>query len=334
MSRWLITGGCGFIGCNLVQQLLHHGNVVRVIDNLSVGSRSDLQRIHPFVEHTFGEQQDQKARHNLELCVGDILDEPFLHSVISGVDVLVHLAANTGVATSISDPRSDCSTNIVGILNCLEACRHNGVRRFVYASSSAVLGNCAPPLHEDLPPHPMSPYGASKLAGEAYCSAYSQSFGLDCVVLRFGNCYGPLSHHKASVVAKFINEAIGNEPWQIFGDGKQTRDFVYVDDVVQAIVSAATFPTIGGDVFQIATSCETTVLELVQELAEVLQTYQIKPPEITNAPPRVGDVRRNFSNTSKARSMLNWTAKVTLREGLERTVRWYLEEHQKFNGAV
>src|SRR5262249_16844775 len=155
--------------------------------------------------------------------------------------------------------------NVVGTLNYLEACRRLGVRRFVFASSGAPIGDCEPPLHEEMPGHPVSPYGASKLAGEAYCSAYRHSFGIETVALRFGNCYGPLSSHKNSVVAKFIRQALAGQPWEIFGDGCQTRDFIYVQDVTDAIIRAATVEGIGGEVFQIATNSETTVLELAEQ---------------------------------------------------------------------
>jgi UDP-glucose 4-epimerase len=235
------------------------------------------------------------------------------------------LAANTGVGPSIEDPMRDCTINVVGTLTYLEACRLNGVRRFVFASSSAAVGECKPPLHEELATHPASPYGASKLAGEAYCSGYARSFGLGTVALRFGNCYGPLSGHKTSVVAKFIREAFAGESWEIYGNGRQTRDFIYVEDVIDAIILAGTADTVGGEIFQIATSTETTVSELAIKLAAVLQSYGIRPPDMRYAQTRVGDVVRNYSDTEKARNHLGWSSKVSLDEGLDRTVRWFLD---------
>src|SRR5262249_23749653 len=180
-----------------------------------------------------------------------------------------------------------------------------------------------------MPGHPVSPYGASKLAGEAYCSAYRHSFGVDTVALRFGNCYGPLSTHKGSVVAKFIREAFSGKPWEIYGDGHQTRDFIFVDDIIDAIIRSATAEGVGGEIFQIATNTETTVRELATMLARALEANGVTPPSIHHGATRIGDVMRNFSDTSKARRMLGWHAQVGLTEGLDRTVRWFLERQAK-----
>src|SRR5262249_18803658 len=215
--------------------------------------------------------------------------------------------------------------NVVGTLNYLEACRRHGVRRFVFASSGAPIGNCEPPLHEEMPAHPVSPYGASKLAGEAYCSAYQRSFEVETVALRFGNCYGPFSSHKRSVVAKSIRQALAQEPWEILGGGHQTRDFIYVQDITDAIIRAAAVEGIGGEVVQIATNSETTVLELAARLAKVLANHRVAVAGMRNASARVGDVMRNYSDTRKARVRLGWVPRVPLEEGLDRTVNWFLQ---------
>lgn len=315
--RWLVTGGCGFIGRNLVRRLLTGcGHGIRIVDNFSVGTRADLEAIMV----TFDDQ--------VEIVEGDIRDEALALSVTAGIDAVVHLAANTGVAPSVTDPRADCITNVIGTLNYLEACRRNGIGRFVFASSGAPIGECDPPLHEELPAHPVSPYGASKLAGEAYCCAYKRSFGIDTVALRFGNCYGPYSGHKSSVVAKFIRGALAREAWEIYGDGAQTRDFIYVEDVVDAIVRAGTIGGIGGETFQIATNSETTVVDLARRLTKILAQHNLPGVELRYQQPRVGDVTRNYSDVRKARSRLGWEARVALDEGLERTVRWFLEQPQ------
>jgi UDP-glucose 4-epimerase len=333
MAHWLITGGCGFIGRNLVRSLLSKsGLAIRIVDDLSTGTRQDLAAVCHFDELGVNDLTRESTQ-RVALVVGDIRDEAFSLQVTGGIDAIIHLAANTGVAPSVADPRSDCLNNVIGTLNYLEASRHHGIKRFVFASSGAPIGDCEPPLHEELPAHPVSPYGASKLAGEAYCSAYKRSFGIDTVALRFGNCYGPFSSHKGSIVAKFIRQALAGEEWEIFGDGIQTRDFIYVDDVTDAIMRAARAHDIGGEAFQIATSRETTVCELAEQLLEILASHQIKIAGVHHVNARVGDVRRNFSDTTKARTRLGWSPRVSLDEGLRRTVRWFLEQPSAVRSA-
>jgi UDP-glucose 4-epimerase len=249
---WLITGGCGFIGRNLISNLVAEGShFIRIIDNLKVGSREDLKQVCDFEEI---DQSHIKTNNSLQptppsslkkvqLVAGDILDAELALKACQGFDVIVHLAANTGVAPSVENPRMDCETNVIGTLNYLEAARQCNVARFVFASSGAPAGEVEPPIHEELPPHPVSPYGASKLAGEGYCSAYYRTFGVETVCLRFGNVYGPLSGKKDSVVAKFIKRAMAGEALEIYGNGTQTRDFIYIDDLTDAIYNAATIKT-------------------------------------------------------------------------------------------
>lgn len=320
--KWLVTGGCGFIGVNLVDKLIQDDdNRVVVLDNLSVGTREDLAAVCEFVEVGNAAGPGQPV----SLVVADIMDEAAVLSAAEGVDVIVHLAANTGVGPSVDDPRKDCLTNVIGTLNVLEAARHNNGGRVIFASSGAPIGECEPPIHEELAAHPVSPYGASKLAGEGYCSAYNKTFGIDTVALRFGNVYGQRSTKKSSVVAKFIQQALRGEVLDIYGDGDQTRDFIHVDDLVAAIQKAVSSPGVGGEVFQIATDRETSVNELTETLREILAARR---PDLnivtTNSEPRTGDVRRNFSDTSKAKRMLDWQAQYSLRDGLAATVDWFL----------
>jgi UDP-glucose 4-epimerase len=332
--NWLITGGCGFIGTRLVKDLVSEGgHFIRIIDNLSVGTRENLARICDFVEldlDTFNSRSpvinlESSQSSKVELIVGDIFDEHLALKAAEGIEVIVHLAASTGVEQSVANPRLDCLTNVTGTLNYVEAARHNSVKRFIFASSSAPIGECEPPIHEELAPHPVSPYGASKLAGEAYCSAYFHTFGIETVALRFGNVYGPGSNHKNSVVAKFIRQAMSDETLEIYGDGEQTRDFIYIDDLINAIRLAVSMDQIGGEVFQIATNAETTVNNLVDMLLSILEEHGIDEAKIKHAGPRQGDVRRNFSDISKARSKLGWQPRVPLEDGLQRTVSWFVE---------
>ena len=326
--NWLVTGGCGFLGTSLIRSLLEDGqNAVRVIDNLAVGNREDLGAACRFVEtrlDEIGEMPDDAGPTPVELVVGDILDADLALRAAEGADVIVHLAANTGVAPSVEDPRADCLANVIGTLNYLEAARHSGVTRFVSASSGAAVGEVDPPMHEEVSPHPVSPYGASKLAGEGYCSAYFQTFGVQTVALRFGNVYGPLSGHKNSAVARFIKRASGGEVIEVYGDGTQTRDFIYIGDLVRAVKLAATVEGVGGEVFQIATSSETTVMELIEKLLPVLADAGVEDVEVRKTDPRQGDVQRNFADTSKAARLLGWKAEVDLDEGLRNTVEWFM----------
>jgi UDP-glucose 4-epimerase len=320
--KWLITGGCGFIGTNLIRRLVETGeHSIRVVDNLTTGGRDDLRHVTAFTE---GEPADPGpiSDEGVELIVGDILDDELACRAAEGADSIVHLAANAGVPSSVEDPRYDCETNVLGTFNYLEAARKQDAGRYVFASSAAPIGDCDPPIHEEMACHPKSPYGASKLAGEGYCSAYHGSFGLDTVALRFGNVYGPLSGHKSSVVAKFIRRAIQGKTLEIYGDGQQTRDFIHTDDLTRAIVLAATQPDVGGEVFQIATNSETTVNDLTELLVDILEAETgLSDVDVTHTEPRTGDVRRNYSDTTKAENVLGWTPEINLADGLRRTVQ-------------
>jgi len=329
--HWLITGGCGFLGTALIADLAAEGgHAVRVVDNLSVGGRDDLAWACDFTEASGPGAFPEPGQ--VELVPGDIRDADLAVACARGAQCILHLAANTGVAPSVENPRLDCECNVMGTLNYLEAARLASVPRFVFASSGAPAGEVEPPIHEELPPHPVSPYGASKLAGEGYCSAYCRTFKVETVALRFGNVYGPGSSHKDSVVAKFVKKALAGEPLEIYGDGGQTRDFIYIDDLVRAIRLAASVPGIGGETFQIATSRETTVLEMTKLLLTVLEHEGITDVRLVHGEVRQGDVRRNYSDTTKARKVLGWTPETQLDQGLAVTVRWLAEDAKASGG--
>ncbi len=313
-GRILVTGGAGFIGANLVRLLLSHGYQVTVLDNLSTGRREYLEDLP------------------IEFVQGDILDPGLIGQVVPGHYGVIHLAAQPGVPGSLADPQRDCRVNVTGTLNLLEVCRAVGSRgqrrddglsaanpgpRFVFASSNAALGRQFPPATEDKAPLPISPYGASKLAGEAYCSAYYGAWRLDTVVLRFGNVYGPFSAHKNSVVAKFCKHILTHREITIDGDGRQTRDFIYVDDLCQAVLLALE-KDVSGEIFQIATGVETSILVLAASLQEVVGVASV-----VYGQPRQGDIRRNYSSISKARQLLGWEPKSDLISGLRETYAWF-----------
>lgn len=323
--NWLITGGCGFIGTNLINNLVSEGShFIRVVDNLSMGTREDLAQACDFIEPDLTADSFQQPSSTTQLIVGDILDDKLAVKVAKGMDIIVHLAANTGVAASVEDPRSDCFANIIGTFNYLEAARENLVNHFIFASSSATVGECDPPTHENLVPSPISPYGASKLAGEGYCRAYYKAFGIQTVALRFGNVYGLHSKHKNSVVAKFIKQALEGKTLEIYGDGNQTRDFIYIDDLIRAVRLASSVSNAGGEIFQIATNAETTVAEMADQLITILANEGIKNVKIKHSAPRKGDIFRNYSDTSKARRILGWNPQINLSDGLQRVVEWFI----------
>jgi len=327
VGRWLITGGCGFIGTSLISRILidQPDAHIRVLDNLSIGNRDDLAEVCSFEEVSENAVPDKSG---VFLLVGDIRNADQCLLATISVECIVHLAANTGVGPSVEDPRADMEVNVIGVFNMLESARINAVKRFVFASSGAPAGMVSPPIHEELAPHPVSPYGASKLSGEGYCSCYYQTFDINTVSLRFGNVYGPRSKHKSSVVAKFIRQALSNEICEIYGDGTQTRDFIYIDDLINAVVKATNFEK-GGEVFQIAAGAEMTLNELTKKLKLIFHDKTGEKMKVINGQKRLGDVMRNFADTSKAKKILGWEPLMPIDEGLANTIVSLSEGYNK-----
>jgi len=302
----LVTGGCGFIGTNLIKRLVEQGYQIKVLDNLSVGKVGNLARL------TCGCSQNTA----IDLITGDIMDKKAVRDAVDGANAVVHLAAFTGVAISLENPEEAWDVNVNGTLNLLEACRLNNVDRFVFASSNAAVGAQIPPVDENQVPHPVSPYGASKLAGEALCTAYHHSFNLKTTSLRFANCYGPHSRHKQSVIPTLMKLVEAGQPFTIYGDGNQTRDFIHVDDVCNAILLVLKLKASDvnwGEVYQIATGTETSINELVEITRETTGVDF----EVTHNPARNGEVTRLYSDISKARATLGFEPGVELVEGLK-----------------
>lgn len=321
-DNWLITGGCGFIGTSLVNFLRKNapGTNIRILDNLSVGTRSDLESVSAFTEKSGDQIESGPA--GTELIVGDILNFDICLKASTGIDIIVHLAANTGVAPSVDNPRQDMESNIIGIFNMLEAARERDVSHFIFASSGAPVGEIEPPITEEKAPRPVSPYGASKLAGEGYCSAYYRTYGIKTVSLRFSNVYGPLSGHKNSVVARFFKQALDGEPLEIYGDGRQTRDFIYIEDLIRAIILASV-TVHGGEVFQIATNRETTINEIAEMIRDIVNPVTGKALQVSHTAQRRGDVLRNYADISKAERVLGYSPKMGLTEGLQLTFDYF-----------
>lgn len=296
----LVTGGAGFVGANLIRDLLENGSQVRVLDNLSATSADYLDTC------------------DVELVIGDIREPAIVARSVQDVDAVVHLAAQTGVPGSLENPRLDAEVNVVGTLNLLEACRHSEINKFVFASSNAPLGRQKAPATEDKVPLPISPYGASKLAGEGYCLAYHGSWGLNTVVLRFANLYGPYSAHKQSVVAHFCKQLLQGQDLVVDGDGLQTRDFIYVADLCRAVRLALNSEA-SGEILQIATGVKTSILELIAMLTSISGVEAT----VSHSEARAGDIRHNYSVIDKARSVLGWSPQTELAAGLRETWEWF-----------
>jgi UDP-glucose 4-epimerase len=235
----------------------------------------------------------------------------------------VHLAARTGVVDSVEDPEGDVEINVMGTLHALLAARDGGAGAFVFASSGAPLGSVEPPGHELLAPRPLSPYGASKLAGEVLCSAFHGSYGLSATALRFTNVYGPYSYHKGSVVARCLKRIMDGDPLVVYGDGEQTRDFLYVDDLCDAILATIDRrPTAG--LYQLGTGTETSINTLMRHFVELMPDLDIT---ITHEPERPGEIRRAFSDVRRARADLGYAPDTPLTEGLGSTAEWFRSEY-------
>jgi UDP-glucose 4-epimerase len=305
----LVTGGCGFIGSHLVAALLARGHRVRVLDNLTTGRRENLA--------------DLAA--DVELLVGDVADPDVARRAVQGCEIVFHLAALASVARSVAAPLPTHVANATGTLSLLLAARAAGVRRVIYAGSSSAYGDSAVlPKHEDLPPQPLSPYAAAKLAGEHYCAAFARSYGLETLTLRYFNVFGPRqdpASEYAAVVPRFITAMLHGQAPVIYGDGRQTRDFTYVDNVVEANLLAMEAPRADGAVFNVACGARYSLLDLVDRLNAILGTA-LAP---RHAPARPGDVRHSQASIARAQEQLGYRVQVSFEEGLARTVAWYRE---------
>lgn len=327
-GNWLVTGGAGFIGSNLLSALVSRGlaRQVRIVDDLSSGtSLRDVERFAPARMLDCAAAAPMGRHPGVELAVSDVTDAETALRLTEGADVVVHLAASTNVQNSIRNPVADATANVFGILSYLEAARASGVKSFVFASSGAPTGRTPPPIHEEVPCKPMSPYGASKMAGEGYCFAYNAAYGLNTAALRFSNVYGRYSGRKGSVVAHFLRRAQAGESWVLNGDGRQTRDFIFVEDLVEAIILCAELER-GGELFQISTARETSIAGLAAMMSEILRAEFGIEPRIETGPALTGDMPRNFADNAKAKRVLNWAPRWALEDGIRETAAWFMSQ--------
>jgi UDP-glucose 4-epimerase len=308
MSQYLVTGGAGFIGSNVVEQLVKQGKKVRVLDNLLTGKRANLEAF----------------LRDVEFIEGDLRDMEAVRRAVNGVEFILHLGALPSVPRSVSEPQLAHDINITGTLNLLVAARDAGCRRVVFSSSSSVYGDTPTlPKHEAMTPAPLSPYAVHKLTGEYYCRIFWQLYGLETVALRYFNVFGPRQDPQseyAAVIPKFITRILTGQSPTVFGDGRQTRDFSYVDNVVAANLAGCVAPKAAlGEAFNIACGGRISLLDLVASINRTLGK-NIQPKL---DPPRPGDIQHSQADVSKADRLMNYRPQIDFAEGIARTIAWY-----------
>jgi len=306
----LVTGGGGFIGSNVVRALLARGDDVRVLDNFSTGSRANLAGLES----------------DVQLVEGDLRSYERVHAAVRGAEVVFHEGALPSVPRSVQDPLTTTAVNVEGTLNVLLAARDEGVRRIVNASSSSVYGNTGTlPRVETQAPDPISPYAVAKLAAERFCTSFTRVYGMEIVSLRYFNVFGPRqdpTSQYAAVVPRFIRAIADDEPVTIYGDGDQSRDFTFVDNVVGANLLAADARDVGGEILNVATGDSVTVNALADAIGAMLG----KPVEKAYEPAREADVRASWADVGEAKRLLGYEMRVDFAEGLRRTADYLLSE--------
>ena len=304
-KRYLVTGGAGFIGSNLVDALVGRGDRVRVLDDFSTGRRENL------------------TARDVEVVEGDLRDAVVVRRAVAGVHGVFHQAALRSVPRSVDDPLSSNQVNVTGTLVLLLACRDAGVRRVVYASSSSVYGDDpALPKVETLPTRPISPYAISKLAAEHYCQTFARLYGLETVSLRYFNVFGPRQNPESkysAVIPRFLAQALAGEPLEVHGDGEQSRDFTYIDNVVDANLAAASAPAAAGEAFNVGCGNRVSLLEIIGRLEKILG----HPVARRHTPARAGDVPHTQADVSKAEKLMGYVPQVDFDEGFRRTVDYF-----------
>lgn len=305
--KFLVTGGAGFIGSNVVQRLVKEGAYVRVLDNLSTGNLNNLSSVIK----------------KIEFIEGDIRDLASIQRVMQGIDYVLHQAALPSVPRSIEAPLQSHECNLTGTLNTLIASRDNRIKRFVFASSSSIYGDTPIlPKTEEMSPSPLSPYALTKVAGEYYCRIFYSVFGLQTISLRYFNVFGPHQNpysEYAAVIPKFISAMLLDKAPVIFGDGEQTRDFTFIDNVVAANILATRAKKTEGEAVNVASGFRTSLNQLLDQLRDI--THNNVSPKFTFA--RAGDVRHSVADISKAQQILDYKPEIDLNEGLQQTVAWF-----------
>jgi len=305
--KYLVTGASGFIGTNLVLRLLKDGHKVTTIDKEDLNDTVRGSVIHLFAD----------------------ISKDNLTPWFEKQDVVIHLAAQSGVVPSIEDPVYNFHNNVLGTFNCLESTKKARVPRFVFASSGGtVVGDTKPPLHEEIVPKPRTPYGCSKLCGEAYCMAYSATYGIDAVALRFSNVYGPHSLAKThNLIPAFIMNAIDDKVCTIYGDGSFKKDYIYVEDLIQGILLASISEGVTGEVIQIATGAGNDVQTISDIISTLTMNIFKRKLRVEYDESRPGDINYNYCDISKAKRILKYSPKYNVYDGIVKTFEWYIENY-------
>jgi nucleoside-diphosphate-sugar epimerase len=306
MSRYLVTGGAGFIGSHLAEELVRRGHSVRVADSLITGKRANLEHLP-----------------SVEFLEGDLADLPFAANAVAGCDYVLHQAAIPSVPRSVKDPIASNRANVDATLNVLVSARDAGVKRLVFAGSSSAYGNTPTlPKREDMPANPLSPYALQKVVGEQYLQMFTRLYGLETVSIRYFNVFGPRqdpSSPYSGVISVFATALLENRSPKIHGDGRQTRDFTYIANVIDGVLRACEAPNASGEVINVATGGRISLIELFDEMKRIVGA-SVEPTFVEERP---GDVRDSQADIRKAREILGYQPIVSFEEGLMRTIEWY-----------
>ena len=308
MTSYLVTGGAGFIGSHLAEELVRRGHRVRVADSLITGKRQNIAQL------------------DVEFVEGDLAEPDVAARAVRGMDYVLHQAAIPSVPRSVKDPLTSNRANIDATLSVLVAARDADVRRVVYAGSSSAYGDTpALPKHEDMPPNPLSPYALQKLVGEQYCQLFTRLYGLETVSIRYFNVFGPRQDPASpysGVISRFVTALLASQPPVIYGDGEQTRDFTYVANVVDGVLRACEAPGASGQVINVATGGRISLNELFRTLRQIVGGHGGNIEAVHEAA-RAGDVRDSQADITRARDLLGYQPRVSFEDGLTRTIEWY-----------
>ena len=319
----LITGGLGFIGQNLLRFLSNKKEIVKIIvvDNYSQVKSPDLRDLKNIKYFSKENYKINKSRINI--IKANIKDFSFAKLICSEIDSVIHLAAESGVDISVNKPKYSFDINVLGTFNYLEASRLNNVKDFIFASSGSVFGSATPPMHEEYEKNPISPYGSSKLAIESFCNSYASVYDINSTILRFSNAYGNHSFHKNSVISKYIKNILDNKPLIVFGDGRQTRDYIHVNDIVLAIFKSIKMRN-KSESYHIGTGVETDINQIIKIMSSIFKNHGYNMPVTVYEKSRVGDMKNNSLYIKNTYKKLKWKSSIQLNDGIKNTISWYI----------